>query len=162
MDAAVESRREQIVILAEQQGAAVRRHLILGDHLALCVDPAIAAIEVDADQFVLLLLVDLDEDAVGIGAELRIGAVADDSGGSAAGGGNAEDAAFARPAVRGQALAAARFVDDGRAVGREARAAIMAGLLGDRAQADSIGCDGARRAERLVVPRNEGYGGAVA
>src|SRR5688500_14241669 len=94
---------------------------------------AIAAAQIGADQLELLLVVDLEIDAVRGSAEMGVAAVDDDAGGRAASGRDPVDAARLRPAVGGQAAAAARLVDDGRPIRREARTAVMAGLLGDGA-----------------------------
>src|SRR6185503_12314540 len=119
-------------------------------------------IEVDADQPALLLLRNFEEDAVRGGAELGIAAFAEDAGRGSAVRGDAEDAGLPRPLVRGHALAAAQLVDDGGAVGGEAGAAVMARLLGHRAQVRAVGRDGPDFAEALVVPRHEGDPRAVA
>ena len=162
MRAAVEGGGEEVVILAEGQGPAVRRQLILRHHLALGVIAPVAAVEIDADQLVLLLLVHLDEHPVRGRAELGVGAVGEDAGRGAAIGRHAEDAGVRGPAVGGQALAAARIIDDHAAVRREARAAVMARLLRHRAQIGAVGIDRPDFAEALVVPRDEGDPAAVA
>src|SRR5262245_3348633 len=115
----------------------------------------IATGKVDADQLVLLLLVDLQEDAVRSSAEMGMGAVTDDPHRLAAGGGDPEDAGLLRPATRGEAAASGQLVDDRRSVRREFRPAIMAGLARYGAHAAAVGSDGPDLAKPLVIPRDE-------
>ena len=146
----------------EGEAAAVGRDLVAGDHLALGVVATVAAVQIDADQPALLVLGDLKENPVGSppncglppSPRMRV------EGPPAAG--TRKIPVCRRPLIGRQPLPAGEFVDDHRPVGREARTAIMAGRLRDRAQVAPVGGDGADFAQALVVPRDEGDPAAVA
>ena len=119
--AAEEGRGEQIVILAEGERAAVGRDLEAGDQVALGMDAAVAAVEVDADQLPLLVLGDLEEQAVAGGAEMGVPPLPTTRVGGAARGRDAVDAGVARPELGGEEAAAGRART--RWSGRRARSA---------------------------------------
>ena len=122
------------VALAKGQIPPVGRHDIVIGEFALGMGALRFAIEIGADQDALVLVAVEHEDPVAGGTELRSGAALLDAYRRAARCGHAVDAIFRRPLRGGQIAAFLHLEDNHLAVGRELRAGIMAGPVGDGAR----------------------------
>ena len=144
------------VILAEGDIFARRRDDVIGGELARRVDALVLPRQVGADELAhrlaVLALVLQHEDAIVAGAELRRGGIARHEAGGAAGGGDAVHAGILRPTRAGEAAGTRAFEHDRLAIGREARAGIMAGLADHVARAAAVGADHTQPAEAIVGP----------
>ena len=110
------------------------------------------AIEVGADQRQLVAGIFAEIDPVAGRTEMRFAAFIGDPPGLAAGDVEQIDARLNAPGAGGQPAAAAGFVDHEPAIGRELRAAIMAGGPADRARLAAACADHAQLAQPRIIP----------
>ena len=143
--------------LGEGEEPAVGAHAELGGVVARVVRALLAAVEADADEqstvVLLLRLGDLEVDAIGFRAELRV----DPAAGEERGLGGAVDrrlvdAGTRAPRGRDEEAAAGLGEDDGRAVGADGGVAVVALLARERAVVAAVDVDDGDGGELLVVP----------
>ena len=122
------------IALPEGHIQPVGRNYIIIGQFALGVNMPGFAIEIGADQFALVIVAVEHENPVAGRAILRLGSALHHADRGSAGSGYAINTFIGRPVGRGQIAAFLHLEHNGLAIGREMRASIMAGAVGDGAR----------------------------